>query len=296
MTGKRARSLREHLEIYEKVYDSVYSEYPSLDDHALTVYYRVPEEVRRVQLEIRRPFFDDIYRRIFGRTNGYTVLDCGCGEGLVVERIHEVCSSIHEFFGNDISKTLVQQAKNRLRGFSFYPIQAPAEDLPFPNGRFDIVLSSHMIEHTHDPESAMREMARVLRPGGLLLLIAPREEWRDPLWGFPLFWPLVRRGMAVLSSRRERMKDSLGESYTDEVDRSLEPPDRAMKRVDLEMMLEEAGLRILSRSLVSADFDWLFYYRVSRRLLPLLHRMAGFLNGFPGYWMHEYVYLARKPD
>ena len=296
MSGRRARSLKEHVEIYEEVYNSVYKEYPSLRDHALTVYYNVPAEVRRIQLEVRRFFFDETYRRLFQGRNESKVLDCGCGEGLVIQRINEVCPSAPEFFGNDISRALLKQASSHLKGKRFYPVQCPAENLPFPDEQFDIVLSSHSIEHMHDPRLAMNEMVRVLRTKGILFLIAPREEWRDPLWGFPIIWPFIKLGMKALVSHRNSIKKCLEHPYPDSVDRSLEPPDRAMKRSDLELMLRQAGLKILSRRIVSADFDWILYYRLNRSLLPILHRIARCLNHLPGYWMHEYIYIARKAE
>jgi SAM-dependent methyltransferase len=291
---RRARSLREHVEIYEKVYGSVYGEYPCLHDHALTVYYNVPLEVRRVQLELRRGFFDEVYKQLFQGRDQLRVLDCGCGEGLVVERINEVCSSSPEFFGNDISKTLLEQAGRRLKEKRFYPVQSPAESLPFPDGQFDIVLSSHMIEHTHDPGLAMGEMVRVMKTGGILLLIAPREEWRDPVWGFPAVWSFVKLGLRALDYRRKAMKKGLEDVYADRIDRSLEPPDRAMSGHGLESMLNRVGVKILSRRIVSADFDWILYYRLNRNLLPILSKIAVHLNRLPGYWMHEYVYIGRK--
>ena len=294
MPRRKARSLKEHVEIYEKVYTSVYGKYPSLRDHALTVYYHVPTEVRKVQLEMRRLFFDKMYRRIFQGRDKSRVLDCGCGEGLVIERINEVCSSTPEFFANDISQTLLKQANARLREENFYPVQCPAENLPFPDEQFEVVLSSHAIEHMHDPMLAMNEMVRVLKIGGVLLLIAPREEWRDPIWGFPLIWPFIRLGIKALSSHREVIKKRSENRCMDGIDRSLEPPDRAMRGRDLEYMLEQAGLKTLSRRIVSANFDWILYYRLNRNLLPILKRVADCLNHLPGYWMHEYVYIARK--
>ncbi len=291
---RRARSLREHMEIYEKVYRSVYREYPSLQDHALTVYYNVPAEVRRLQLEVRHDFFDEAYRQLFQGKDELKVLDCGCGEGLVVERINEVCSSSPEFFGNDISETLLKQANRRLKGARFHPVQCPAEELPFPDEQFDIVLSSHVIEHTHDPRLAMSEMVRVMRIGGVLLLIAPREEWKDPIWGFPPLWSFVKLGLRALGHRRKAMKQGLEGLHTDSIDRSFEPPDRAMSGPSLESMLSQSGVQIVSRRIVSADFDWILYYRLNRNLLPVLREIALLLNRLPGYWMHEYVYISRK--
>lgn len=51
-------------------------------------------------------------------------------------------------------------------------------DLPFPSDTFDLVITSEVIEHTLDPARAVREMARVLRPGGQLVITVPNRIWR----------------------------------------------------------------------------------------------------------------------
>jgi len=53
---------------------------------------------------------------------------------------------------------------------------APAESIPFADGHFDIVTSFNSLDHVEDPERAARELARVLAPGGLLLLIVEVEH------------------------------------------------------------------------------------------------------------------------
>jgi SAM-dependent methyltransferase len=53
---------------------------------------------------------------------------------------------------------------------------ALAESLPFAAGRFDLVLCTQVLEHLPDPAAATEEMARVLRPGGVLVLTAP-QTW-----------------------------------------------------------------------------------------------------------------------
>ncbi|WP_448208708.1 class I SAM-dependent methyltransferase [Azospirillum sp. sgz302134] len=52
-------------------------------------------------------------------------------------------------------------------------VQADLTDLPFPDGRFDLVLSSHVLEHVPDDRAALREIARVLKPSGSALLLFP---------------------------------------------------------------------------------------------------------------------------
>jgi len=51
--------------------------------------------------------------------------------------------------------------------------QATAEALPFPNAAFDLVMAMDIIEHVEDDEPVFRELARVLRPGGTLVLSTP---------------------------------------------------------------------------------------------------------------------------
>ncbi len=52
-------------------------------------------------------------------------------------------------------------------------VQADLTDLPFPDGHFDVVLSSHVLEHVRDDGAAIAEIARVLRPGGWAAIMVP---------------------------------------------------------------------------------------------------------------------------
>ena len=56
--------------------------------------------------------------------------------------------------------------------------------MPFADGTFDLVLCNHVLEHIEDDQVAIKELARVLRPGGIAILQAPvprrapRPRWR----------------------------------------------------------------------------------------------------------------------
>ncbi len=60
-------------------------------------------------------------------------------------------------------------------------------ELPFRDGSFDVVLSTEVIEHTEDPRAALAELARVVRPGGRLVVTTPGRLWQ----------PVVRAATAL---------------------------------------------------------------------------------------------------
>lgn len=103
-----------------------------------------------------------------------TVLDVGCGLGhfsrLAARRGHRVISL-------DIARGVLS------RGDLDAPVNASALRLPFADASLPIAISSECIEHTPDPMFAVRELVRVLRPGGLLVLSCPNRNWR---WSLPL--------------------------------------------------------------------------------------------------------------
>jgi SAM-dependent methyltransferase len=98
------------------------------------------------------------------------VLDVGCGDGsaLAVAARHNQC---HLFAGVDWSADALRRAREHgvavLRG----GVDAPG--LPIASGAADVVIMSELIEHLVDPDSAIAEIRRVLRPGGALLLSTP---------------------------------------------------------------------------------------------------------------------------
>ncbi|HRH70368.1 MAG TPA: methyltransferase domain-containing protein [Flavobacteriales bacterium] len=60
-------------------------------------------------------------------------------------------------------------------GYAYPPgtMDLDVTELPFPDGRFDLILCSHVLEHVPDDRTAMRELYRVLAPGGLGILMVP---------------------------------------------------------------------------------------------------------------------------
>ncbi|MBS3152876.1 methyltransferase domain-containing protein [Candidatus Woesearchaeota archaeon] len=95
------------------------------------------------------------------------ILDVGCGNGDFLAYIEDKgCSG--EMIGVDISKGMIEEAKklNIDKPISF--ITANAEDLPFINECFDIVVCKHILYHLNSIEKGINEIYRVLKNGGYL--------------------------------------------------------------------------------------------------------------------------------
>lgn len=86
-------------------------------------------------------------------------------------------------------------------------INAAGEDLPFAGQVFDLALCWDVVEHVQDPSDLLAELARVLRPGGLVFLtVINRFAWRDPHYHLRAINDLPRGIAEALIRRRGRSK------------------------------------------------------------------------------------------
>lgn len=132
------------------------------------------------------------YRHILGAariTAADRVLDLGCGIGNILIALAERIDFVHPAVGVDVSPTLIEMGKREIdRAGLTKKIQlqvTAATGLPFPDARFDVVLTSHVIKHLDDSalDKTLAEVHRVLAPGGRFLLW---EFKKSPL-SAPLF-------------------------------------------------------------------------------------------------------------
>lgn len=110
-------------------------------------------------------------------TSGVSVLDCGCGPGSITFDIAARVAPGH-VTGIDFGASQVERAKQiavdkRVQNATFQ--SADCYELPFADQSFDRVFSHAMMEHLADPCRAVREMFRVLKPGGVVGLCSP--DW-----------------------------------------------------------------------------------------------------------------------
>ncbi|MEU5979709.1 class I SAM-dependent methyltransferase [Streptomyces sp. NPDC047315] len=98
------------------------------------------------------------------------VLDVGCGDGTAAATAAPLLAG-HRVVGVDWSQDALRRARTRLTDVVRAELGTGA--LPFKSGAADAVLFSEVIEHLVDPDSALDELRRVLRPGGHLMLSTP---------------------------------------------------------------------------------------------------------------------------
>lgn len=99
-----------------------------------------------------------------------TILDFGCGSGAVVAE--ERAAGLH-VFGCDTASGLDSAPKELMRGGILRPIDLSEYRIPFDDAEFDMVVSHEVLEHIQNYEAALREIRRVLKPGGISIHIFP---------------------------------------------------------------------------------------------------------------------------
>lgn len=117
---------------------------------------------------------------------GKRVLDYGCGSGYGSARIAETAASVDAV---DVAEDAISYAQSQFRreNLHFRSIN-PSAPLPFAADSFDTVLSFQVFEHVSDVDHYLGEIARVLAPGGTLVLVTPDRSTRL----FPLQRPWNR--------------------------------------------------------------------------------------------------------
>ena len=115
-----------------------------------------------------------LVREQIGCVAGLSVLELACGRGGFVCELSKAGARVT---GCDFSQEALRVGLGKVRRFETHTtagfVQGDAAQLPFASESFDVVVSCETIEHVPDVEGAIREMFRVARPGGRLLLTTP---------------------------------------------------------------------------------------------------------------------------
>lgn len=106
-------------------------------------------------------------RKLLPDFRGLSLLDLGCGYGWHCKYAAEQGAA--SVLGTDISQSMLEEAARRNSGPNIQYRQAAMEDLSFPDGSFDVVLSSLAFHYIQDFPALVQRISRWLKPGGQLI-------------------------------------------------------------------------------------------------------------------------------
>mgnify|MGYP000492392336 FL=1 len=197
---------------------------------------------------------------------GMRVLDLGCGRGGVLEQLGPAIE--HPLGFDPDHRSLVEHRLPDLpRAVS------SADALPLPAGSVDLVLASWVLEHLLQPLDAFREVARVLRPGGAFVMLAP-GAYSLPALVNRMLRPLQRWLVPRLYERAE--EDAFPVLY------------RANTRRQIMALAEQSGLALDTFRAIEDPTYFAFH--------PLLFRLnVALARALPAACAEHFVAVCVKP-
>lgn len=130
------------------------------------------------KLSLHEPLVGRLFRRgRFDVRECRAILDIGAGAGQILGHLLRNAHPEAEIVGCDLSPQMLARARRRLRSNRPKLVAADMTQLPFPDGRFDCVTCGWAMEYLPDPTVGLREIARVLQPGGRLYLLATEDTF-----------------------------------------------------------------------------------------------------------------------
>jgi SAM-dependent methyltransferase len=185
------------------------------------------------------------------------ILDIGSGEGFFKFFFDALCDEKIEWHGIEIWKERAEFCRHI--GYKIEEVNLEKDDLPFDNEQFDVVLASHVIEHLPDPVRIIREMCRVLKIGGILLVATPTKP------------PLVAEIDAFFHNLHKR---GLGETQQAFTHKKLEKLILKTLQLPKKSIIDKRGFRIISGRKKLPFENWKWFYTLSvylgRKLLFLV--------------------------
>jgi SAM-dependent methyltransferase len=207
--------------------------------------------------------------------DGKRILDAGCGVGAFVSRFREFSDKVCGF---DVERPSV------LRGIQEVPdlMLAVAERLPYKDGTFDVILMHEVLEHVDDDLASLREMRRVLAPGGRLVAFCPNRLYPFETHGIFIGKKYIFGNMPFVNYLPDFLRNR------------LVPHARAYRKGQLRRIYRKAGLAAEVHSFVFPGFDHVMSRRkiVGRVLRWLLYPLEN--TGLRIFGLSHFVVLKRK--
>ncbi len=178
---------------------------------------------------------DMIVRAAGERIKG-NILENGCGVGMYVEHLAPFGGKV---FGLEFDFERAAEAGiNSPRIFN-----AAGEFIPLPSGTFDLILSHEVIEHVQNDRAAICEMARVLKPGGRMVIFCPNRGY--PFETHGIYW----RG-------KYHFGNKLFVNYLPPIWRDkLAPHVRVYSRNDMQKLFDGLPVKFIERTIIFGAYD-----------------------------------------
>ncbi len=175
-------------------------------------------------------------RQIESKQQPGKVLDIGCGRGLLLSKLRERGWIPR---GTELSEEAAAYARDRLG----LPVTTEAlQDCNFPDEEFDLIILWHVLEHVTSPRAMLKEVSRILKPGGVLLVAVPNfGSWEAHATG---------RGWFHLDVPRHLTHFTQG---------------------TLQNSLEMAGLSLMSSNFFSTEYDFFSFVQSAQNRLGFRH-------------------------
>jgi ubiquinone/menaquinone biosynthesis C-methylase UbiE len=127
------------------------------------------------------------------------VLDVGCGTGYLLHVLADRYPNAQQLAGIDAAPQMVEVARSVARDARLSFTQGAAESLGYPDHTFDLIVSTTSFDHWSDQLAGLIECARVLRPGGRIVLVDQFSPWLLPTLA------TSRRGKARTKRRADHL-------------------------------------------------------------------------------------------
>jgi SAM-dependent methyltransferase len=203
------------------------------------------------------------------------ILEDGCGVGMYVEHLSP-------FGGEVIGLEYDFERASEAHVDSPHIINAAGESVPLPAGAFDLILSHEVIEHVQDDRAAIREMVRVLRPGGQIALFCPNRGY--PFETHGIYW-----------KGRYSFGNKLFVNYLPRFLRNqLAPHVRVYSRKDLQDLFEGLPVKFVERTIIFGAYDNIiarfgFLGKFLRSVLQFLEKTPLKIFGLSHFWVIEKI-------
>ena len=112
----------------------------------------------------------------FDLTGCKRILDAGCGNGRYLRIMLKQADADAQLVGFDLSQGMLRRARNRLKSDRPQLLAADLTRLPYRDAAFDALVCGWVLEHLPDPAIGLRELARVVKPGGKILLLTTEDS------------------------------------------------------------------------------------------------------------------------